>query len=61
MLINTEGIINQISDIRAKNNLLWMDILKLAFIHTPKEAKKLMQEIIKNDSEISKLSRRLAK
>src|SRR4030066_294980 len=32
MLINTEGIINQISDIRAKNNLLWMDILKLALL-----------------------------
>ena len=36
-------IIDEIEKVRSKNNMNWMDILRLAFIHAPDEAKKLMK------------------
>ncbi len=35
-------IIDEVQDIRSKNNVNWMDILRLAFHHAPGEARKLM-------------------
>jgi hypothetical protein len=52
-------IINEIQNIRAKNNVCWMDILKLAIKTAPKEAKKIMQKINKYDALISKLTKEL--
>ncbi len=39
---NDQKIIDQIEDIRSKNNTNWMDILRIAFKHSPKEAAKVM-------------------
>ena len=39
-------LINNVQKIRARNNVNWMNILKLAFKHAPKEAGKLMKKII---------------
>ena len=36
--------INIIQKIRARNNVNWMNILKLAFKHAPKEASLLMKK-----------------
>ena len=55
------SIINQIEKIRKNNNSNWMGILKLCFKHSPKEAAKLMSNIYKDDSKISKLSKKLSK
>ena len=55
------SIINQIEKIRKNNNSNWMDILKLCFKHSPKEAAKLMNNIYKDDSKIGKLSKKLSK
>ena len=53
------NIINKIEKIRSKNNVNWMDILRLAFKHSPNEAKKLMKKINNQDGKISNLLKRL--
>lgn len=55
------NLINQIAKIRSKNNLNWMDILKLAFKHDPKNTSKIMSNIYKDDIKISKLVKKLSK
>ena len=42
-------VINQIEKTRGKNNKNWMDILRLAFDHSPKEASKILKEIYKEE------------
>ena len=55
------GIIDEIEKIRTKNNVNWMDVLRLAFIHAPEEAKELMKKINKEDNRISDLFDKLSK
>ena len=52
-------IIDQIQKIRSKNNVNWMNILKLAFKHDPKNASKIMKKINYDDKKISKLLNKL--
>lgn len=47
-------ILSNITEIRAKNNFLWMSILALAIEARPKKAKKLVREITENDRKVSK-------
>ena len=54
-------IISKIEKIRSKNNVNWMNILRLAFKHAPKEAGKLMKRINADDKKISKLLNKLSK
>ena len=51
--------IDQIQLIRQKNNVNWMDILRLAFKHAPKEASQIMNKINKDDKKISNLLKKL--
>lgn len=53
-------IIKDIEEVRAKNNVNWMDILRLAFTHSPKEAKILISKVNDHDNEISKLLKELS-
>ena len=53
--------INKIEIIRKKNNTNWMDILKVAFTHSPEESAKIMSRIFDQDKRISKLSKNLSK
>jgi hypothetical protein len=53
-------IINKIESIRKKNNVNWMNILRLAFKKSPKEAAKIMSLIYKDDASISKLVKKLS-
>ena len=53
-------IIDEIEKIRTKNNVNWMDILRLAFIHAPEEAKELMKKIDHEDNRISELIKKLS-
>ena len=48
-------IIDKIEKIRSKNNVNWMDILRLAFKLDPKNASKIMKKINYDDKKISKL------
>ena len=53
-------IIDEVQDIRSKNNVNWMDILRLAFQHAPDEARQLMGRVNDYDSKISSLLRELS-
>ena len=53
-------IIDQIEKIRSKNNVNWMNILRLAFRLDPKEAKKIMKKINYDDKKISVLLNKLS-
>lgn len=55
--INT--IIANIENTRKKNNLNWMNVLKLSFKSNPEETKKLFTKIYKSDKKINKLSKNL--
>ena len=54
-------IINQIEKIRSKNNVNWMNILKLAFKLDPTNASKIMKKVNYDDKKISKLLNELSK
>ena len=54
-------IIDEIEKIRTKNNVNWMDVLRLAFIHSPEESKNLMKKINQEDNRISELFEKLSK
>ena len=54
-------LIDEIEKVRTKNNVNWMDLLRLAFTHAPNEAKKLMQKIDHEDNRISELVKKLSK
>jgi len=54
-------IIDDIEKVRSKNNVNWMDILRLAFIHAPEDAKELMKKIDHEDTQISDLVKKLSK
>ena len=53
--------ISKVQKIRARNNVNWMNILKLAFKHAPKEASRLMKKINSDDKKIFKLLNKLSK
>lgn len=53
-------IIDQIEKIRTKNNVNWMNLLRLAFKHSPNEARKIVLQINNDDNNISKLLKKLA-
>jgi len=54
-------IINKIEKIRSKNNVNWMNILRLAFKLDPKTASKIMKKINYDDKKISNLLNKLSK
>jgi hypothetical protein len=54
-------IIDQIENIRKKNNTNWMDILRLSFKNAPKETSVILSKIYLDDKRISKLAKKLSK
>ena len=54
-------IIDEVEKVRTKNNVNWMDVLRLAFIHAPEESKKLMKKINQEDNRVSELFEKLSK
>ena len=57
---NNNLIINQIEKIRSKNNVNWMNLLRLAFELDPKRTSKLMKKINYDDKRISQLLKKLS-
>ena len=53
-------IISKIEKIRSKNNVNWMNILRLAFKLDPQSAKKIMKKINYDDKRISGLLKKLS-
>ena len=52
---NDLRIIDEIESIRSRNNVNWMDLLRIGIKHAPKETKKLIQKINSDDNKISEL------
>ena len=55
------NIIDEVEKVRSKNNVNWMDILRLSFTHAPDDAKQLMKKINTADDQISNLLKKLLK
>ena len=53
-------VIDEIEKVRTRNNVNWMDVLRLAFKHSPEEAKLLMKKIDHEDNRISSLVKKLS-
>ena len=53
-------IIDEIEKVRSKNNINWMNILRLALKHAPEDARKILSKINKADSRISQLIKKLS-
>ena len=58
-VLNKLKIIDEIENIRAKNNVNWMDLLRLAFTKAPEETKLLIRKINTDDNKISALFAKL--
>jgi|TARA_B110000037_G_scaffold218013_1_gene280207 hypothetical protein len=54
-------IINEVENVRKKNNKNWMDILRVAFSSDPKKTAKIFSRIYRDDKLISKLAKKLTK
>ena len=52
-------IISQIENIRKKNNINWMNILRIAFKYNPKATARVMSKIYSDDKKISTLVKKL--
>ena len=49
------NIINKIEKVRSKNNVNWMDVLRLALKNDPDATIRLMKQINSKDNQISRL------
>ena len=56
-----QKIIDQIEKTRSKNNVNWMNMLRLAFKYDPKAAAQIMSKIYSDDMRIGKLAKKLTK
>lgn len=54
-------IIDQIEKVRTKNNVNWMNVLRIAFKNDPEAAKKCLRKINLQDKQISKLASKLCR
>jgi hypothetical protein len=53
-------IIDEVERVRTRNNVNWMDVLRLAFRYAPDEARELMKKINQEDDRISALFKQLS-
>ena len=52
--------IDQIEKVRSKNNINWMDIIRLAVNHAPNETLKVIKKINSQYKKISKLFKKIS-
>ena len=52
-------IIDEIEKVRTRNNVNWMDILRIAFESSPERTKKVFKNIFIDDKHINELSKKL--
>lgn len=56
----SDRTIDRIEEYRSQNNLLWMDILRIAIKASPVETRKVLKQINENDVVITGLLKELA-
>lgn len=54
-----ETIIKQITNARKKNNINWMNLLRISIKFAPEQSKKILKNINKQDKKISQLLRNI--
>ena len=54
-----EAIIKQITNARKKNNINWMNLLRISIKYAPNQSKKILKDINKQDKKISQLLRKI--
>jgi hypothetical protein len=59
--MNKLDIIDEIEIIRQKNNMHWMDLVRLAFRLDEKQATDIMRKITECDGQINELTKELGK
>tara|TARA_B100000212_G_scaffold209241_1_gene157969 strand:+ start:7986 stop:8183 length:198 start_codon:yes stop_codon:yes gene_type:complete len=52
-------LIDEIENIRTKNNVNWMDLLRIGITHAPDETKRIIKKINSDDKRISELFSKL--
>ena len=58
--VNKQALIDKIELVRSKNNVNWMNLMRLAFKTSPQEAEEIFLNINKEDNEISNLLAKLS-
>ena len=53
-------IIQQVQDVRAKNNKCWMDLTRLALMAEPNLARAILKKITDNDAKVGALMAQLS-
>ena len=56
---NYSKFIREIENTRKANNVNWMDVLRVAFSHSPKETSNIFKKIFKSDKKINHLSKKM--
>ncbi len=56
-----EATIKQITNARKKNNINWMNLLRISIKYAPNQSKKILKDINKQDKKISQLLRKITK
>jgi len=57
--VRNNKLIDKIQQIRKKNNVNWMDILRIAFESSPDKTKKVFENIFADDKSINNISKKL--
>ena len=53
------SIVKNIENLRKKNNINWMNILRIAFKNSPKNTSEVFKQIYVSDEKINQLSKKL--
>lgn len=53
-------LVDNVETVRGRNNILWMDILRIALLKSPEETKKILRDINFNDTIITEILREIA-
>jgi len=59
-LTKDDKLIDDMQEIRRKNNINWMDLVRLAFKLDPIRAKSIMLEVVENDEAVTRILRELS-
>lgn len=60
VLSDDDKLIYRIQEIRQKNNINWMDLVRLAFRLDSVRAKSIMSKVVENDEAVARLLRELS-
>jgi len=60
-ILRATEILNEVEQIRKRNNVNWMDLARLAFEVAPEQAKAIMRKITECDGQINELTKELGK